>query len=97
MGMRDNSKNAVCSNIKLEKSLSVEKHVLDELGIAKLEDGVVFVAGDRVITRSSATKPKAEIESIVKSFRLDIDINLLKEQAFEGVTKLICLTFLSFP
>lgn len=92
MGMRDNSKNAVCSNIKLEKSLSVEKHVLDELGIAKLEDGVVFVAGDRVITRSSATKPKAEIESIVKSFRLDIDINLLKEQAFEGVRKLICLS-----
>lgn len=92
MKMRNNSKDAVCSNIKPEKSLSAEKHMFDKLGIAKIENGVVFVAGDRVITQSSAPKPKVEIESIVKSFRLDIDINLSKEQAFEGVRELVCLS-----
>lgn len=68
------------------------KFNLDNIGISVIDDTVVFVAGDRVITRSSAPKPKVEIESIVKSFRLDIDINLLKEQAFEGVRELICLS-----
>ena len=50
------------------------------------------MAGDRVITRSSTTNLKFEIDLEALPFRLDIDTKLSPDQAFDGMRELICLS-----
>lgn len=64
----------------------------EKIGINHIKDEVVFVAGDRVITRSSATNLKIEIDLNIFPFRLDIDAKLSLKQTFEGMRELICLS-----
>lgn len=66
--------------------------VIDKLGITYVDGEVVFVAGDRVITRSSATDLAQKIELNTCHFRLDIDEEITPKQAYEGIKELICLS-----
>lgn len=68
------------------------RYRIERLGLAHVEKEVVFRAGDRIITRSSAEKLKSQIELGILPFRLDIDTELLPNQAFEGMRESICLS-----
>lgn len=76
----------------LDETQPVTSHKFDKLGITYSEEGVVFVAGDRVITRPSDTNSAVEIKPRVLGCRLDIDTMLSKDQAFEGMRELIRLS-----
>lgn len=54
MGKKDNN----CS--MLNKPRGLKQHKPEKIGINRLGDEIVYVAGDRVITRSSATGLKCE-------------------------------------
>jgi len=60
----------------LDETQPVTSHKFDKLGITYSEEGVVFVAGDRVITRPSDTNSAVEIKPRVLGCRLDIDTML---------------------
>lgn len=68
------------------------RYVLDRMGIHPIGNTVVFAAGDRVITRSSATEADSNYELGQLPFRLDIDKSLTAKQAFEGMRELISLS-----
>lgn len=76
----------------LNETQPVTSNEFDKLGITYIEDGVAFVAGDRVITRSSDTNSEVKIKSGVSGVRLDIDLTLSMDQAFEGIRELIHLS-----
>lgn len=64
---------------------------LDKLGVNQIGDTILFAAGDRVITRSSATVvSNFKLEQL--PFRLDIDQKLSEREAFEGMRELISLS-----
>lgn len=77
--------------INLRTAPTETRYSLDRLGINHIEDEVVFVAGNRVITRSSATELESKIILGNLSFRLDIDTGLTKSQTFSGMRELISL------
>lgn len=64
----------------------------DKLGISRVDNDVVFIAGDRVITRSSAPEPEDQFILEQLPFRLDIDTEIPLNEAFEGMKQLICLS-----
>ena len=68
------------------------RYISDKLGICHIEDEVVFIAGSRVITRSSATKLESKMILGNLPFSLDIDTELTKSQAFSGMRELIALS-----
>lgn len=74
------------------KTQGLKKYKSEKLGIDSLDGNIVFVAGDRVITRSSTTNLKFEIDLEALPFRLDIDTKLSPDQAFDGMRELICLS-----
>lgn len=69
-----------------------EVYFLDRMGIHNINDAIIFVAGDRVIARSSDkdSLPKIKIASL--GFKLDIDTMLTPRETFEGVRELIRLS-----
>lgn len=85
-------KTIIICNDMLDETQTVTSHKFDKLGITYSEEGVVFVAGDRVITRPSDTNSAVEIKPRVLGCRLDIDTMLSKDQAFEGMRELIRLS-----
>lgn len=68
------------------------KYNINNIGISIIDDTVVFVAGDWIINQSSNTNLKSKIEVQMPLLRLDIDMKLSKNQAFEGMRELICLS-----
>lgn len=68
------------------------RYALDRLGIHHFENTTVFVAGNRVITRSPATKSESSFELGQIPFRLDIDPDMTPKEAFDGMRKLISLS-----
>ena len=78
--------------VNLSAAATETQYSLDKLGICRIEGEVVFVAGNRVITRSSATK--LELKFILENlpFSLDVDTRLTKNQAFSGMRELIALS-----
>lgn len=84
-------KNFDCCSI-LSETHGLKQQKTEKIGINRLGKEIVFVAGDRVITRSSSTDIKLEIDLDMFPFRLDIDTKLSPEQTFEGMRELICLS-----
>lgn len=80
-----------CRSIQ-RKTQGLKKYKPEKLGINCLDGSIVFVAGDRVITRSSDTNLKFEVDLAALPFRLDIDTKLSLNQAFDGMRELICLS-----
>ena len=68
------------------------RHSYDSLGIKHIDDTIIFVAGDRVITWSPPNKPKPIVEMKKLPFRLDIDPQLDAMEAFNGMRELISLS-----
>lgn len=64
----------------------------EKLGVCHLEGETVFIAGDRVIIRSSAEIRETSFDLRQATAKLDIDEKVTKEQAFEGMKNLICLS-----
>lgn len=82
-----------CDYCSISSKIQDLKHQKPEkIGINHFEDEIVFVTGDRVITRSSSTDLKLEVDVEKHSFRLDIDTKLSPKQTFEGMRELICLS-----
>jgi len=65
---------------------------LDRLGIRDINDNIMFVAGDRVITQSPGNKFPPNVELAPSPFKLDIDPNLTPKETFEGMKELIGLS-----
>jgi len=65
------------------------KYILDRTGIYRLKDTVIFAAGDRVITRSSALEADSVFELGRLPFHLDIDENLSPGEAIDGMLELM--------
>lgn len=68
------------------------RYLLDRMGIHFIHKKIVFVAGDRVVTRSSDNAVALNIKSGVLPFKLDIDPNLSPQEAFDGMKQLIRLS-----
>lgn len=68
------------------------KYLLDRLGIHHIANTVVFFAGSRVITRSSAKDRNISFEIEKMPFSLDIDSNISKREAVEGMVELVNLS-----
>lgn len=68
-----------------------QRYSLDRMGIHHIKDAIVFAAGDRVITRSSATGTDPAFELGQLPFRLDIDKNIDRSTAINGMVRLISL------
>lgn len=64
----------------------------EKLGIFHFNETVVFIAGNRVITRSPAAGFESSFELEHLPFRLDIETGLTSNQAFEGMKELISLS-----
>lgn len=69
-----------------------KQYSLDRLGIHRVEGENVFVAGDRVITRSSDNASTLNIKSGTLPFKLDIDSSLNAKEACDGMIELISLS-----
>lgn len=67
-------------------------YLLDRLGIHNINGAILFVAGDRVITRSSDKDLLPKIEITPFDFKLDIDHKLTPRETFEGMRDLITLS-----
>ncbi|WP_290451972.1 hypothetical protein [Faecalibaculum rodentium] len=65
---------------------------LDRAGIFHIKDAIIFAAGDRVVTRSSATEATPNFDLGQIPFHLDIDPELTIAEAFEGMGELINLS-----
>lgn len=68
------------------------RYELDKPGIHHISEETFFVAGDRVVTRSSVPNNVVEIKLKKNLFRLDIDEKLTSREVFEGMRELICLS-----
>lgn len=69
-----------------------QRYSLDRTGIHHIGDTVVFAAGDRVITRSSAPEADLAFELGQLPFHLNIDENISLSEAIDGMMRLICLS-----
>jgi hypothetical protein len=78
---------AGASNVPVEK-----RYGLDRTGIHHINDTIVFAAGDRVITRSSAPEIDTPFELEKLLFHLDIDETIDISTAIDGMWKLISLS-----
>lgn len=65
---------------------------LDRAGIFHIKDAIIFAAGDRVVTRSSAAEATPNFDLGQIPFHLDIDPELTIAEAFEGMGELINLS-----
>lgn len=63
------------------------------LGIQKIDDIIVFLAGDHLIVPTVDSGIKTKIELAKSSFRLDIDLSLTKKEIFEGMWEVIDLSY----
>lgn len=68
-----------------------KRYQIDRVGIHRIGDIIFFAAGDRII-RSPDNKPLSNVDLAKSSFRLDVDPELSKEKAFEGMRVLISLS-----
>lgn len=68
-----------------------KRYVLDKDGLYVIDNTIVFVAGDRVFTRSSDNNVPVELANKSKRHRLDIDESIDLKKAFEGLAELIAL------
>ena len=84
-------KNFDCCSIS-SKTHGLKQQKIEKIGINLLGSEIVFVVGDRVITRSSSTDFNFEIDLDMSHFRLDIDTKLSPEKTCEGMRELICLS-----
>ncbi len=75
------------SNVPVEK-----RYVLDRTGIHHIGDSIVFVAGNHVITQSSAPEIDTPFKLEELPFRLDIDEKLDRNVAIDGMMRLISLS-----
>ena len=66
------------------------QYVLKEIGLHNIDGKKIFLAGDRVFTRSSDTHSFG-VKYGGKLFKLDIDDNFSPQEAFKGMTELISL------
>ncbi len=73
-------------------SCSEQKKAALHVGINYVDNGVNFVAGDRVITRSDGNVSSYNYELPNSPFRLNIDDTITKDEAFKGVYELINLS-----
>lgn len=69
-----------------------QRYGLDRTGIHHINDTIVFVAGDRVIARSSASEADSAFELEQLPFRLDIDETIDISTAIDGMMRLISLS-----
>ena len=69
-----------------------KRYVLDRTGIHHIGDSIVFAAGNRVITQSSAPRTDPYFELGQLPFRLDIDENIDISTAIDGMMRLISLS-----
>lgn len=71
----------------------VEEHQrLDRLGIHRLGEEILFVAGNRLIVPSGHSAAVQNLEVKDLGFHLDIDPNLEPKEAFDGMQELISLS-----
>lgn len=68
------------------------RYGLERLGIHCVNEKVVFVAGDRVITQSRNKNLPSDFEIAKLPFNLDIDLNLSGQETFAGMRELISLS-----
>lgn len=68
-----------------------EKFYLDRTGIHHIKDETVYCAGNRVITRSSATISDSDFLLEDLPFNFDIDESLSIQKTFDGMQELILL------
>lgn len=81
------------SNSETNTSLTdVQKKNELHVGINYIDDDVVFVAGERVITRSDGNVSSSDYELPNTLFHLDIAETVTKEEAFEGIYELVNLS-----
>lgn len=69
-----------------------EEQCLDRLGIHHIDNKIVFVAGDRIITSSSDNVAALNIQAAILPFKLDINPMLSPKEAFDGMRELVCLS-----
>jgi len=69
-----------------------KRYAIDRMGLQCIEDSVIYIAGDRVITRSHAIVPNPPIDTSQLHFRFDIDPTLDRVDAFNGMRELIGLS-----
>lgn len=95
------SKDCIANHIRaditnLSETQMVKKYSLNRLGIHKIENDILFVAGDRVISRPPALDNDDYILNELNgngfSLHLDIDETLSSEEAFRGMEELISLS-----
>ena len=75
------------SNVPVEK-----RYVLDRTGIHHIGESIIFAAGDRVITRSSAPEVDSAYKLKQLPFHLDIDENISPSEAINGMMRLVSLS-----
>ncbi|EOS58412.1 hypothetical protein C814_02371 [Anaerotruncus sp. G3(2012)] len=75
------------SNVPVER-----RYVLDRTGIYHIGDSIIFVAGNRVITQSSAPRTDPDFELGQLPLRLDIDENIDISTAIDRMMRLISLS-----
>ena len=83
---------AVIIRAGVSKAPVERQYLLDRTGVRHIGNAVLFVAGDRVITRSSALKADTDYELAQLPFRLDIDESISPVEAFDGMMRLIGLS-----
>ena len=69
-----------------------QRYSFDQTGIHHIKDAIVFAAGDRVITRSSAPEIDSVYELGQLPFHLDIDENISPTEAVNGMMRLVSLS-----
>lgn len=69
-----------------------QRYSLDRTGIYRIEDTIVFAAGDRIITQSNVSEADSVFELGQLPFRLDIDENIDLNTAIEGMVQLVSLS-----
>ena len=83
---------AVIIRAGVSKAPVERQYLLDRTGVRHIGNAVLFVAGDRVITQSSALKADTDYELAQLPFRLDIDESISPVEAFDGMMRLIGLS-----
>lgn len=69
-----------------------QRYSLDRTGIHHIGESIIFVAGNLVITRSSAPEVDSAYELGQLPFHLDIDENISPIEAIDGMMRLISLS-----
>ncbi len=89
-----NAKKYIANIIRcgLNKASKEVRYEFDKTGVEHIDGKIVFLAGDRVLTRSSDQGSLPDIKLKNRLFRLDIDEKLNAQEAFKGMRELICLS-----